>query len=183
MSENTSLSPRDPQGASQLLVLVYDGLRQLAAQRLAHEQSGQTLQATALVHEAYLRLVGQDGRGPAWDSRAHFFAAAAQAMRRILVENARRKAAGKHGGGRRREESSALERAAPEPREDILAVDEALSRLAAVEPVAARLVELRYFGGLSIPEASETLGISSRTADRHWAYARAWLHQELAPDT
>ena len=104
-------------------------------------------------------------------------------MRRILVENARRKGEGKHGGGRRREELSALERAAPEPREDILAVDEALSRLAAAEPVAARLVELRYFGGLSIPDASETLGISSRTADRHWAYARAWLHQELAPDT
>jgi RNA polymerase sigma factor (TIGR02999 family) len=169
----------DPQTASQLLPLVYDELRRLAAQRLAKEKSGQTLQATALVHEAYLRVVGQHGQGQFWDNRGHFFAAASQAMRRILVENARRKAAVKHGGGRLRQEVDDIELAAPESPEDLLVLDEAISRLAATDSTAAELVQLRYFGGLSIPDAAEVLGISPRSADRLWAYARAWLHQEI----
>jgi RNA polymerase sigma factor (TIGR02999 family) len=174
-----TVPPGDPQTASQLLPLVYDELRRLAAQRLAQEQSGQTLQATALVHEAYLRLVGRDGNGPCWDNRGHFFGAASQAMRCILVENARRKAAVKHGGGRLRRDMDDIEPAAAEPPEDLLALDEAISRLAVVDPTAAELVQLRYFGGLSIPEAAEVLRVSPRSADRLWAYARAWLHQEL----
>jgi RNA polymerase sigma factor (TIGR02999 family) len=170
------------QAASQLLPLVYDELRQLASHRLAHEKPGHTLQATALVHEAYLRLVGTAGCGPVWEGRAHFFAAAAQAMRRILVESARRKAADKHGGGRQRETTDALEVAAPGPRPGLLDLDEALVRLSGADPAAAELVQLRYFGGLSIPEAAEVLNVSPRTADRLWSYARAWLHQELVQD-
>src|SRR5215468_9161202 len=183
MSEVTqilhAIADGDPHAASQLLPLVYDELRKLAAHRLAHQTPGQTLQPTALVHEAYLRLVGDPGDQD-WDSRGHFFAAAAEAMRRILVENARRKGRRKRGGGlTRRDLDIAEEAAVPEVREDLLALDEALTRLAAVNPQAAELVQLRYFAGLSIPEAAQALGISSRSADRLWAYARAWLHQEM----
>ena len=168
----------EPAAAEQLLPLVYDELRRLAAQQLAQEKAGQTLQPTALVHEAYLRLVGP-GQGPHWDGRGHFFAAAALAMRRILVENARRKRRLKRGRGHVRQELDEAHLAAPEVREDILALDEALGKLAATDPAAAELVQLRYFAGLSIPEAAAALGTSPRTADRLWAYARTWLFQEL----
>jgi RNA polymerase sigma factor (TIGR02999 family) len=172
----------DPHAASQLLPLVYDELRQLAAVRLAQLTPGQTLQPTALVHEAYLRLVG-DPAGQEWDNRGHFFAAAAEAMRRILVENARRKGRQKHGGGLIKHDLDAAEQATePEVREDLVALDEALTRLAATDPQAARLVELRYFAGLSIPEAAQTLGVSPRTADRLWAFARVWLLREVGGD-
>jgi RNA polymerase sigma factor (TIGR02999 family) len=168
----------DPHAASRLLPLVYDELRLLAAQKLAHEPSGQTLQPTALVHEAYLRLVGE-AEEQSWDSRGHFFAAAAEAMRRILVDNARRKGSQKRGGDRARADFEVSDLAAPELREDLLALDEALNRLAAADPQAARLVQLRYFAGLTLAEAAQVLGVSARTADRLWAYARAWLHQAL----
>ena len=168
----------DPKAAADLLPLVYDELRKLAAARMADEAPGQTLQATALVHEAYLRLVGTDA-SPRWDNRGHFFAAAAEAMRRILVDQARRKQAGKHGGGLARRELDHVEIATPEPNADLLALDEALARFEAVDPAKATLVKLRYFAGLSIPQAALALGISGTTADRHWAYARAWLHAEL----
>jgi RNA polymerase sigma factor (TIGR02999 family) len=168
----------DPHAASQLLPLVYDELRRLAAQRLAQEKPGQTLQATALVHEAYLRLVGNGDDQP-WSGRGHFFAAAAEAMRRILVESARRKHRRKHGGGLSRQDLPAEEIAAPQPREDLLALDEALTRLAVQSPEAASLVDLRYFAGRPLPEAAQALGLSPRTAGRLWAYARAWLRREL----
>lgn len=195
----------DPQAAEQLLPLVYDHLRKLAAARLAHEKPGQTLQATALVHEAYLRLVGSgDDRGQktedrenasgtgglssvscplspvSFSSRGHFFAAAATAMRRILLEQARRKNRIRHGGGAARVELLESEIAAPMPAEELLALDEALQRFAAEEPQKARLVELRFFVGLTNEEAAEMLGISAVTAKRHWRYARAWLHQAVA---
>jgi RNA polymerase sigma factor (TIGR02999 family) len=173
-----ALAPDDPTAAAQLLPLVYDDLRRLAAHRLAHEAPGQTLEPTALVHEAYLRLTGGKG-GAHWDGRAHFFAAAAEAMRRILVENARRKRSRKHGGGLVRQPFDEAALHAPEPREDLLALDAALTELAAADRAAADLVQLRYFGGLSIPDAAHVLGISPRTADRLWAYARAWLHQKI----
>jgi RNA polymerase sigma factor (TIGR02999 family) len=169
----------DPHAASQLLPLVYDELRNLAAARLAHETPGQTLEATALVHEAYLRLVGSAKPRAGWDHRGHFFAAAAEAMRRILVEAARRKRRDKHGGDRNRIDLDAAQPVAPEPRDDLVALDAALTRLATVDAQAARLVELRHFAGLSIAEAAEALGISPRTADRVWAFARAWLYREL----
>jgi RNA polymerase sigma factor (TIGR02999 family) len=182
MSEVThilhAIADGDPQAASQLLPLVYEELRQLAAHKLTHEIPGQTLQPTALVHEAYLRLVGE-GEAPPWDSRGHFFAAAGEAMRRILVENARRKQAGKRGGDRVRADLDADQLAAPELREDLLALDEALNQLAVADPEAARLVQLRYFAGLTLAEAAKVLGVSARTADRLWAYARAWLYQAL----
>ena len=182
MSEVTrilsDLAHGDPHAAAQLLPLVYDELRRLAAERLAHEQPGQTLEATALVHEAYLRLVG-DSLERHWDSRGHFFAAAAEAMRRILVEAARRKHRAKHGGGRKRIDLDDAQPAAPDPRDDLVALDAALTKLAAEDPQAAKLVELRHFTGLSVAEAAQALGISPRTADRVWAYARAWLHREL----
>jgi RNA polymerase sigma factor (TIGR02999 family) len=171
-----SLRPGDPGAPSDLLPLVYDELRRLAARRLDRESPGQTLQPTALVHEAYLRLVGETG-GARWDNRSHFFAAAAEAMRRILVENARRKHSLKRGGDLVRHRFEEAELLTPEPREDLLALDEALTRLAATDRAAADLVQLRYFGGLTIPEAAEVLGISPRTADRLWTYARAWLHE------
>ena len=168
----------DPRAARELLPLVYDELRRLAAARLAHEAPGQTLDATALVHEAYLRLVGPaDARR--WKDRGHFFAAAAQAMRNLLVDHARRKRRDKHGGGRRRVE---LDESVPAPagREpDLLALDEALTRLAAADPEAAAVVQLRYFAGLSVEQAAEALGTSRATAYRHWAFARAWLLHEL----
>jgi RNA polymerase sigma factor (TIGR02999 family) len=168
----------DPAAATELLPLVYDELRRLAAHRLAHETPGQTLQPTALVHEAYLRLLGGKGADH-WDGRGHFFAAAAEAMRRILVENARRKRCRKRGGGMARRELDEAELLAPEPREDVLALDEALTRLAATDRAAAELVQLRYFGGLTIPEAAQLLGVSQRTAERLWTYARAWLHDHI----
>jgi RNA polymerase sigma factor (TIGR02999 family) len=186
MSEVTRILDRihegDPTAADQLLPLVYDELRKLAAHRLAHQTPGQTLQPTALVHEAYLRLVGDPG-GDDWDNRSHFFAACAEAMRRILVENARKKGRHKRGGGLARRDLDAAEQvAAPEIREDLLALDEALAKLAATDPQAAQLVQLRYFAGLSIPEAAEALGVSPRSADRLWAFARAWLLREIASE-
>ena len=168
----------DGTASAQLLPLVYDDLRRMAGHQLAREAPGQTLDATDLVHEAYLRLVG--GRAESrWDSRGHFFAAAATAMRRILVEGARRKRCRKHGGGMVRHGLEEDEVAAPEPLEDLAALGEALTQLAAVDPIAAALVQLRYFGGQSIPAAAEALGVSPRTAARLWAYARAWLHQRI----
>ena len=169
----------DPQAAEQLLSLVYDELRKLASAKLAHEKPGQTLQATALVHEAYLRLVGGVQAGKAWDGRGHFFAAAAEAMRRILVESALRKQRLRHGGDRERVELDELNIEAPEPREDLLALDAALDKLKRVDGTASELVQLRYFAGLTLAEAAEILDISPRTADRIWAFARAWLLREV----
>ena len=168
----------DPKAAAELLPLVYDELRQLAAARMAEEKPGQTLQPTALVHEAYLRLVGATPDA-AFDGRGHFFAAAAEAMRRILVESARRKHRLKRGGDRERLPMEEAELLAPEPREDVLALDEALTELAATDRAAADLVQLRYFGGLSIPDAAQALGVSPRTAARLWAFARAWLRERV----
>jgi RNA polymerase sigma factor (TIGR02999 family) len=168
----------DTKAADQLLPLVYDELRKLAAQKLAHEKPGQTLQATALVHEAYLRLVGSD-EAQRWDGHGHFFAAAAEAMRRILVENARRKCGLKHGGDRRRQALDPDRIAAPEAGNDLLALDEALINLAATEPQVAELVKLRYFAGLTIPQAAAQLQISPRTADAWWSYAKAWFQAAL----
>jgi len=168
----------DPHAAGQLLPLVYDELRSLAAARLAAEPTGLTLQPTALVHEAYLRLVGT-GDGDRWDHRGHFFAAAAEAMRRILIDQARRKATTKHGGTMQRQELDPDAAAAPQPREDLLALDEALDKLAVEDALKADLVKLRYFVGLSLAEAAAALGLSERTAGRHWTYARAWLRREI----
>jgi RNA polymerase sigma factor (TIGR02999 family) len=168
----------DPRAAEQLLPLVYDELRRLAAAKLARESAGQTLQATALVHEAYVRLVDAE-EAKQWDGRRHFFAAAAEAMRRILIDAARSKQALKHGGGWQRHELMETELAVDSTGDDLLAVDEALTRLAAQEPEIARLVELRFFGGLTLEDAARDQGISPRTAHRHWAYARAWLRREL----
>ena len=170
----------DPNAASQLLPLVYGELRRLAAQKLAHEKPGQTLEPTALVHEAYLRLVGAN-QGQAWDCRGHFFAAAAEAMRRILVENGRRKKRSKHGGGRQRVELNEEHPATPTP-ERLLALDEALTRLAGEDPAAAEVVQLHFFGGLTLEQTAECLGMSRATVYRHWAYARAWLHSDLHDD-
>jgi RNA polymerase sigma factor (TIGR02999 family) len=169
----------DPSAAEELLPLIYDELRQLAALKLALEKPGQTLEATALVHEAYLRLVGNSDERH-WNSRGHFYAAAAQAMRNILVDNARHKRREKHGGGRQR---LALDEALPAPPNDadaLLALDEALSRLAAEDPEAARIVQVRYFAGLSVEEAAQALGISRAHAYRQWTFARAWLLQALS---
>jgi RNA polymerase sigma factor (TIGR02999 family) len=174
----SAIADGDPHAAGQLLPLVYDELRKLAAQKLAREQPGQTLDATGLVHEAYLRLVDADSE-PHWDSRGHFFAAAAEAMRRILVDNARRKQAERHGGGWQRHALLEAELAIDSTGEDLVGVDEALDKLAVREPEIARLVELRFFAGLTLAEAARCLGISVRTAHRHWAYARAWLRREL----
>ena len=168
-----------PKPARELLPLVYDELRRLAAQRLAREAPGQTLQATALVHEAYLRLIGGDPDRP-WDGRGHFFAAAAEAMRRILVENARRRHQLKRGGDRARVDLDKAEPAAPETDDDLLALDDALERFAKNEPIKAELVQLRVFAGLTNAQAAEILGLSISTADRYWAYARAWLRVEIA---
>jgi RNA polymerase sigma factor (TIGR02999 family) len=168
----------DPHAAEQLLPLVYDELRRLATEKIAHENPGQTLQATALVHEAYVRLVDQE-RAPHWKSRGHFFAAAAEAMRRILVENARRKQRVKHGGGRQRLD---LDEACPivqPPSDDLLALDEALTRLAAQDPIRAELVKLRFFAGLTMPEVAQVLSLSLATAERHWTFVRTWLFAEL----
>lgn len=174
----SNLEAGDPAAAEQLLPLVYEELRKLAAAKLAVEPSGNTLQPTALVHEAYLRLVGS-ASGDSWDHRGHFFAAAAEAMRRILIDNARRRTATRHGGEMRRQVLDADALPVQEPREDLLALDEALDRLAAEDPLKADLVKLRYFVGLSLPEAAAALGLSERTAGRHWAFARAWLRREV----
>ena len=168
----------DPHAAEKLLPLLYDELRKLAAQKLVHEKPGQTLQATALVHEAYVRLVNVDA-SQHWNSRGHFFGAAAEAMRRILVENARRRARGKHGGDRNREELALSHIVAPEVSEELLALDEALERLAEHDSQSAELVKLRYFAGLTIPQAAEVLGVSPRKADFIWSFARAWLRREI----
>jgi RNA polymerase sigma factor (TIGR02999 family) len=181
----TSIEQGDPHAAEQLLPLVYDELRQLAARKLAQEKPGQTLQATGLVHEAYLRLVeGREaGQEQSWDGRGHFFAAAAEAMRRILVEIARRKRSRKRGGRLLRRPLDPEAVAAPEAPADVLALDEALTRLAAVQPRAAKLVNLRYFAGLTNKEAAAALGVSARTAAADWAYARSWLLAELEGST
>ena len=168
----------DPKAAAQLLPLMYDELRKLAANKLSEEQPGQTLQATALVHEAYLRVVGEKDE-PRWENRGHFFAAA-EAMRRILIDVARRKQTLKHGGDRVREPLDDI--IAPEKCEELLALDEALNKLAAQDPDKAKLVELRYFAGLTGEEAAKVLGISPATADRYWVYARAWLQAEVRGD-
>jgi RNA polymerase sigma factor (TIGR02999 family) len=182
MSEVTrvlsAIEEGDPHAAEHLLPLVYEELRKLAAQKLAQETPGQTLQATALVHEAYIRLVDVE-KAQHWNSRGHFFAAAAEAMRRILVENCRRKASLKRGGGLLRQELPEAELVAPALSEDLLALDEALTQLAQTDALAAELVKLRYFAGLTSRQATEVLGISARTADRTWAYARAWLLKKL----
>jgi RNA polymerase sigma factor (TIGR02999 family) len=175
----------DPQAAAELLPLVYDELRRLAAAQMAREKPGQTLDATALVHEAYLRLVpggpepDAPARAPEFANRRHFFAAAAEAMRRILIDQARRKQSQKHGGELVRHNLDEIELALPEPREDVLALDEALRKLAQADPQAAELVQLRFFAGFSLVDAAEILGVSPRTAHRLWAYARAYLHREM----
>jgi RNA polymerase sigma factor (TIGR02999 family) len=168
----------ESRAAEQLLPLVYDELRKLAAQRLAQEKPGQTLEATALVHEAYLRLVDVE-QAQCWDSRRHFFAAAAEAMRRILVEQARRKGRARHGGGRKRVDLLDEEVAATPGDEQILLLDEALARLAEVRPQAAELVKLRFFSGLTAEDAAPLVGVSPRTARRLWVFARAWLRREM----
>ena len=169
----------DAKATDELLPLVYEELRLLAAQKLSHEAPGQTLQATALVHEAYLRLVGDEPQN--WNSRGHFFAAAAEAMRRILVENVRRKGRIRHGGGLQRLEldESAAVTAEDRVADDLIALDEALAEFARQDPLKANLVKLRYFAGLTIPQAAEALGISHATAERHWVYARCWLRVEV----
>ncbi len=171
----------DAGAAAQLLPLVYDELRRRAAQRMAQEKPGQTLQPTALVHEAYLRLVGH-GDERQWDSRGHFFVAAAEAMRRILVEQARRKQHVRHGGGRKRIDLDQVCSVVLPPADDLLALDEALTRLAAQDPVRAQLVKLHFFAGLTMPEAAQILGISLTAAERYWRFARAWLFAELTDD-
>jgi len=177
----SAIDQGDPHAAERLLPLVYDELRKLAAQRLAQEKPGQTLQATALVHEAYVRLVGAD-ESKAWASRGHFFAAADEAMRRILIDNARRKKSHKHGGNLGRLNLDNVDLAAPESPEALLALDAAMEKLAAEDKSAADVVQLRFFAGLPMPQVASLLGISPRTADRLWAYARAWLHQEIQGD-
>jgi RNA polymerase sigma factor (TIGR02999 family) len=167
----------DAQAADELLPLVYEELRRLAAYKMSHEPPGQTLQATALVHEAYIRLVGSEAQS--WNSRTHFVCAAADAMRHILTENARRKRRLKRGGEHKRIDLHNAHLAIEEPTEDILALDEALTKLAAKEPAASNLVKLRYFTGLTLKQAAEIMGVSCRTADRYWAYARAWLYKEM----
>jgi RNA polymerase sigma factor (TIGR02999 family) len=174
----SAIEQGDPRAAEQLLPLVYDELRRLAAQKMGQEAAGQTLQGTALVHEAYLRLVDTE-KVQQWNSRGHFFAAAAEAMRRILVDNARHKRARKRGGELVRQDLDAVEIALPEIPEGVIALDEALNKLTATDKTAADLVHLRFFAGLPLPEIAQLLGISPRTADRVWVYARAWLHQEI----
>ena len=182
MSEVTQILSQIENGntaaADQLLPLVYEELRRLAASRLAHEKPGQTLQATALVHEAYLRLVDVE-RADRWDSRAHFFSAAAESMRQILVNNAIRKNRPKHGGDRQRVDVDSKLARSDSSVDELVEVSDALDRLSRVDREAAELVKLKYFAGLSVPEIAAIIGVSQRTADRRWAYARAWLHQEL----
>jgi RNA polymerase sigma factor (TIGR02999 family) len=185
----SAIDSGDPHAAEKLLPLVYDELRKLAAAKLAQEKPGQTLQATALVHEAYLRMVASPGQAspgrksgesaPHWDSRSHFFAAAAEAMRRVLVDNARRKRAIRHGGHRRRLEIAVDRLEQPRQAEEILAINDVLDKLAHQNAPVAKLVNLRYFGGMTLEEAANILRVSVRTAQRYWDYARAWLHHEI----
>src|SRR5262245_25475992 len=177
----SAIEQGDPHAAEQLLPLVYEELRRLAALRMMRGQPGQTIQATALVHEAYVRLVDVD-QAQHWKSRGHFFGAAAEAMRRILVEQARRKKAEKRGGQADRDELHESWIAAPQPEEDVLAIDEALDQLAVADAVAAHLVRLRFFAGLNMQEAADVMGMSVRSAHDVWAYARSWLHRRLRPD-
>ena len=181
MSEVTqileAITRGEPKAAEELLPLVYSELRRLAAHKMASEDPGQTLQPTALVHEAWLRLTNDDQRK--WNDRTHFFAAAAEAMRLILVDNARRKRTQRHGGGQQRVEMPELASAVTESDDKMLAVNEALEKFAALDPQKAELVKLRYFVGMTIEQAAEALGISERTAKRYWAFARAWLHEEI----
>ena len=178
----SAIEKGDGQAAEKLLPLVYDELRKLAAAKLANEKPGQTLQATALVHEAYIRLVGGCAENLDWNSRGHFFSAAAEAMRRILVERARKKGRLRHGGQRKRMDLEALHVADEPVSDELLALDEALQNLAQEEPIAAEVVNLRYFAGLTIPQTAESLDISVRTANRHWAYAKAWLFDAMRED-
>ncbi len=173
----TAIEQGDPQAADKLLPLVYEELRKLAASRMANEAAAQTLQPTALVHEAWLRLVGKEN--PKFANRAHFFAAAAEAMRRILIDNARRKRAVRHGGGQQRIDLEKVDFASASADDQLLAVNDALDKLAAQSKSEAELVKLRYFVGMTVEEAAEALGISARTADNYWAHARAWLFHEL----
>ena len=175
----SAIEAGDPHAADQLLPLVYDELRKLARQKMAQEESGQTLQATGLVHEAYLRLVDVE-KAPHWNSRGHFFAAAAEAMRRILIDRAREKLALKRGGDRKRLPLDEVDPPAGTPPEDLLALDEALEQLTRLDPSAGQLVKLRYFAGLSVEQAAEALNLSTATAYRHWTFARAWLHSQVA---
>ena len=170
----------DAKAADELLPLVYEELRRLAAQKMSRESPGQTLQATALVHEAYIRLVASEARD--WKGRTHFFTAAAEAMRRILIDNARRKKSLKYGGGHRKANLDNAELAIEQPSEDIIALDEALAKLDVEDPVKANLVKLRYFAGLTIEQAADMLGISRATAGRYWSYARVWLFHETNKD-
>ena len=170
----------DLKAADELLPIVYDELRRLAARKLSREAPGQTLQATALVHEAYIRLVGS--HDPGWENRGHFFAAAAEAMRRILVDRARRKRSLRHGGGRERLDLADVELAIDGPSDDLIALDEALTKLAEQDKLKADLVKLRYFAGLTLPEAARVIGVSVAAAERHWAYARGWLRLAVTGD-
>jgi RNA polymerase sigma factor (TIGR02999 family) len=168
----------EPSASEQLLPLIYDELRSYASQKLANEKSGQTLQATALVHEVFLRLVGSENEAK-WNGKSHFFGAAAEAMRRILIDRAREKKSQRRGGGRNRENLADIEPAMDVPSDDLLALDEALKRLETLDPRKAQLVKLRYFSGLTIPQAAQVLGISTATADRDWSFARFWMHAEI----
>ena len=172
-----ALQQGDPHAGEALLPLVYEELRRLAAHKMAREPAGQTLQATALVHEAWLRLAGAENQN--WQNRSHFFAAAAEAMRRILIDKARRRHAERHGGGQARVNFEAVDLAAPADDDELLAVNEALEAFTRVDPAAAKLVKLRYFAGLTMPEAAEALGLPQRSAERMWTYARAWLRREM----
>ena len=167
----------DPKAAEELLPLVYEELRKLAAHKMSHEAAGHTLQPTALVHEAWLRLGG--GEGAQFENRAHFFGAAAEAMRRILIDRARRKRTRRHGGGQEHVDVHEMEIAAPQPDDEMLAVNDALEKFAREEPLKAELVKLRYFAGLTIEETAQVLGLSPATAKRHWVFARAWLYAEV----
>ena len=177
----SAIEQGDPSAAEQLLPLVYDELRKLAAQKMANEKPGQTLQATALVHEAYIRLVNVE-KAQHWNSRGHFFGAAAEAMRRILVEKARKKATEKQGGNLQKIDIDGLDIAGSASPEQLLAIDEAVLQLTALNPTAGGIVKLRYFAGLSVEQCATALGVSSKTAYRHWNYARAWLHSQLMED-
>jgi RNA polymerase sigma factor (TIGR02999 family) len=177
----SAIEQGDPSAAAQLLPLVYDELRKLAAQRLVKEKPGQTLQATALVHEAYLRLVDVD-TAQHWNSRGHFFAAAAEAMRRLLIDNARRKRSAKHGGGLRRVNLDDCDALAAAPSDDLLSLDEAVERLGRHDPKAAQLVKLHCFAGLTVEQAGAALDLSRTAAYRLWTFARAWLHSQMADD-
>jgi RNA polymerase sigma factor (TIGR02999 family) len=178
----SAIDQGDPLAAEELLPLVYDELRQLAATRLNHEKPGQTLQATALVHEAYLRLVGSE-ESQHWHNRGHFFAAAAEAMRRILLNRARDKKRLKRGGGRKRINLDQIELALETDSEDLIVIDEALEKLERHDQLAAKLVKLRFFAGLTLTQAAKSVGIAQRNAERQWAYARSWLYHELRKDS